>query len=299
VHDTDPDEKQKKGFFRMMTKIGNQMQAKTEIILPPSKTINLQALDICMAPGGYSATVLRYNSHAKVFGLSLPINEGGHEVLPRWQTDKRVKIQFADITMLAAELGFPDLVQGVNLQRSPFSNDIPFKEQKFDLVFCDGQVLRTHVRAQGSKKEAVRLSAAQLIIALRRIKPGGTLVMLLHQAYSPHVIRLLETFDNFSQISLFKSTTTHAFRSSFYLVAKNVDPQSERANHLLQDMRRKWRTYTVLNFGVNLPEDNIEENQETMEDIMESFGERLISLAEPLWKIQKKAMVQRFLKGHS
>lgn len=222
-----PSEKQKKTFYKMMTKIGDQLQAREKVILVPSKTIHLQALDICMGPGGYSATVLKFNRYSKVCGLSLPVDEGGHDVLlPGWQADPRVEIQFVDITMLAAEIGFPDLLFRDPRQASIFFNDLPFVDRTFDIVFCDGQVLHTHFRAKESKNEAPRLSSAQIIIALQRIKPGGTLVMLLHQTYSPHNVRLLEAFSHFSQISLFKPTVSHGHRSSFYLIAKNLDPRA-------------------------------------------------------------------------
>ena len=251
-----------------------------------------------MAPGGYSSTVLKYNPCAKVCGLSLPIDQGGHDVLlPGWQKDKRVTIKFIDITMLAAEIGFPDLILQNHPQASKFSNDLPFRGQTFDIVFCDGQVLHTHARAQGVKDEAPRLSSAQIIIALQRIKQGGTMVMLLHQAYGPHTVRLLEAFSHFSQISLFKPTVSHKNRSSFYLVAKNLDPKNERAYHLLQDLRRTWRMYTVQNFGVDITEDDIGGDQKSLEHIMESFGETLISLAEPIWELQTTAMREMFLQG--
>jgi 23S rRNA U2552 (ribose-2'-O)-methylase RlmE/FtsJ len=280
----------------MMTRIGDELQAKESIILGPCKTIHLQALDICLAPGGYSATVLKYNRYAKVCGLSLPIDEGGHDVLlPGWQTDHRVKIKFTDITMLAAEIGFPDLPLQDHPYAPQFSNDSPFDSRTFDVVFCDGQVLHTHVRANDSKNEAFRLTSAQIIIALQKVKPGGTMVMLLHQAYSPHTIRLLESFNHFSQISLFKPTVSHTQRSSFYLVAKWVESKSEAACQLLHHMRGVWSSHTVQQFGVDLPEPYTGTKQRTLQELMESFGEKLVSLAEPLWELQIKAMERMFL----
>lgn len=63
----------------MMTEIGDALQDKAEIVPPPSKTITLKVLDICMAPGGYSATVLKYNPYAQICGLSLSRSQGGHD----------------------------------------------------------------------------------------------------------------------------------------------------------------------------------------------------------------------------
>mgnify|MGYP001057099556 CR=1 FL=1 len=284
----------------MMKMIGKQLQEHENIIPPLSRTVQLIALDICMAPGGYSATVLRYNRLATICGLTLPEDEGGHKVLlENWNKNPKIDIQFTDITMLAAAIGFPDLVPTTHSHAAQFSNDIPFedkeKEKAFDLVFCDGQVLHNHTRGQGTKDEPIRLSAAQLAIALQRIKPGGSLVMLLHQAYGPHTVRLLEAFDQFAQISLFKPTISHRNRSSFYLVAKDIEPTHWRAGKLLQRLRRDWLVHTARKFDLEMPEDEEDAGQESMEDIMESFGRKLITLAEPLWEIQIEAMQKMFL----
>jgi hypothetical protein len=65
--------------------------------------------------------------------------------------DRPVQVRFADVTMLAAEMGVlaipsdhPDLLN--------FSFERPFSHQKFVLIFSDGQVLRMHQRANYRKK---------------------------------------------------------------------------------------------------------------------------------------------------
>jgi 23S rRNA U2552 (ribose-2'-O)-methylase RlmE/FtsJ len=282
----------------MMTRVGDEMQNKEKIIPTSSKTINLEALDICMAPGGYSATVLKYNRLARISGLSLPKSEGGHDILlPKWQVNRRINIEFMDITMLAAEIGFPHLVSQEYTDASKFSDYIPYESQAFDIAFCDGQVLHTHTRVGGSRHEPARLTAAQLTIALRRIKRGGTLIVLLHQVYSPPMIRLLESFSQFSKISLFKPTVSHAHRSSFYLVAKDVDSGHERASDLLRKLRNSWRISTVQSFNVTLPDDSTGRYDafKTIEEVMQLFGDKLIVLAEPVWNTQKQAMEKKFL----
>ncbi len=55
----------------------------------------------------------------------------------------------------------------------------PFLGQTFDLVFCDGQVLRTHSRGEHREHgEPFRLRVSQLILALQRIDAGGTLPLI-------------------------------------------------------------------------------------------------------------------------
>ena len=40
----------------------------------------MKVLDICMAPGGYTAAVLRFNPRAKAFAITLPMEQGGHPI---------------------------------------------------------------------------------------------------------------------------------------------------------------------------------------------------------------------------
>lgn len=221
-------------------------------------------------------------------------------LLPNWKWDRRVTVQFGDITMLSAELGFPHLAsRHHHPSESEFSDDKPYKGQTFDLVFCDGNVLSTNPRTAGSVNEAPRLTAAQLVIALQRIKPGGTLVVLLHQANNPRVVRLLEAFSQFSEITLFKPTVSHVKRSSFCFVAKDVDPRNARACRFVNEVKSAWGAYTAQNIGLVFPKDSIEEWQrrDAMEDILKSFGGRFIALAVPVWEIQKEALKKQFLSG--
>ncbi|KAK2734314.1 hypothetical protein FQN57_001719, partial [Myotisia sp. PD_48] len=289
----------KKYFFRMMQDIGDQLQVTKHIIPRPSEASKLKVLDICMAPGGYSATVLKHNGFARIYGLSLPEEEGGHQILlPNWRKDPRVEVRLMDITMLSAELGSPDLLPPHSLVASQFSNCRPFDGLEADLVFCDGQVLRTHERAVGSKFEASRLTAAQLIIALQRIKKGGTMVMLLHRVNSPRNVKLLHTFSQFAEIDLFKPAPSHATRSSFYLVAKNVDPTSPGACQMLENLKSSWKRRTLQAFNDEPYDVKRNMSGDEMRAILQSsFGERLISLGEPIWAIQQEALEKKFLRG--
>ncbi|KAJ5166019.1 hypothetical protein N7492_006315 [Penicillium capsulatum] len=280
-----PTDEQNRGFFYMMIKVGMALQATARIVPPPSKTIHLKVLDICMAPGGYAATVSKVNP-TLMFTASL----GGHPIaLPNWKIDRCVDVRFQDITMLVAELGFPDLASQNHDKTCEFSNERPFNTQAVDLVFCDGKVLDSHTRTSESTNEAARLSAAQIVLTLQRIKYGATLVMLLHQAYGPASVRLLEAFDQFSTISLVKHQVCHIKRTSFYLIAKNIDPAHARARTLVNELRHSWRLHTALAFGVEIPGEKLEDGPRG------SFGEKLIQLAEPVWRLQTQAMLQEFL----
>jgi hypothetical protein len=75
------------------------------------KTADLKVLDICMAPGGFSKVILRTYPKAKVYGLSLPFDKGGHRLSYEEFRDlkDRFEVHFCDITMLAACFGNPEL----------------------------------------------------------------------------------------------------------------------------------------------------------------------------------------------
>lgn len=40
----------------------------------------MKVLDICMAPGGYTAAVLKFNPRASTFAITLPKDQGGHPI---------------------------------------------------------------------------------------------------------------------------------------------------------------------------------------------------------------------------
>ncbi|KAJ5928261.1 hypothetical protein N7466_007217 [Penicillium verhagenii] len=294
-------EAQRTVFFNMMKVLGDKLQKIYNLIPPPAKRMSYDVLDLCMAPGGFTYTVLKSNRYAKVCAISLPPSEGGIEIyLDDWQNNPRLKVELTDLTMLAGEIGFSIPASQDNPSpTAKFSNRTLFPGQQFDLIFCDGHVLPAPDSEEESGYIARRLFDAQIAMALQKIKPAGTFVMLLHQAWTQRNLRLLEAFNQFSQLNLFKPSTCHAKRSSFYLVAKNVEPQHKRARRLLREARASWRLRTANAFGIDIPETSREESveEEPIKDIVESFGEELVNLAEPIWTIQIDGMTRAFLRG--
>lgn len=87
-----------------------------------------------MAPGGYTASALKYNPGAIAFGITLPLDQGGHKVL---LVPSRLNILFIDIMMLAKECGV-DSPPLTHPDRASFLDDRLYFGQKFELIFCDG-----------------------------------------------------------------------------------------------------------------------------------------------------------------
>ncbi|KAF8226606.1 hypothetical protein L208DRAFT_1197973, partial [Tricholoma matsutake] len=278
---------EQKRFFRMMRSLGKEMDDATSAFCCPHP----HTLDLCMAPGGYSASVLDRHPDATIRGVSLPRSLGGHNLrVSHGRRDPRVQVQFMDITMLANEFGVRLNDTSRHPDASRFTSYRPYYGQEFDIVICDGQVLRTHPRGEWREYcEATRLLMSQLILGLQRIKTGGTFVMLLHKIEAWNTCTLLKTFNGFSSMTLFKPEKKHAQRSSFYLVAKNVQPQSGPAKEAVKEWKKAWYTAT---FGGDGGHGSVQEDprEEVVAKFLEEFSSRLVELGETIWGVQTRAL---------
>lgn len=295
-------EELKEYFRQVMRNIAKEMNVATRFTdirtlrrnephVPP-----LKVLDLCMAPGSFTEEVRQFLPLADMNGISLPLSLGGHKLL--LERGPLLKVEFLDITMLAAEMGFTlDDVPSDHPDQNLFLFKRPFFGETFDLILCDGNVLRTHQRQEYREKmEPTRLCASQLVFALQHIRTGGNFVMLLHRAETMPVMKIIYAFTKFSaSVQLFKPARIHAIRSSFYIVAKGVNPQSEAALRVVEEWKEVWASST-LRFST------WEEEQPTddeVEAILAEFGEKFIEICEPMWKIQADAMFYRLRNGFS
>jgi hypothetical protein len=140
----------------MLQRIGNELQRSTGILnVPKSQQGNPNFLDLCMAPGGFLHAAMELNRHASVTAYSLSVEDGGHEIL--LPGHHSVKVKLLDITMLAADLGLDNVPE-----EHPDRNNFLPKEfgdgRVFDIVFCDGQVLRNHKKAAYRETREARRS---------------------------------------------------------------------------------------------------------------------------------------------
>ena len=286
-------------FYNMMRNMGAEMNRKTSALTLPSESDSgARVLDLCIAPGGFSAATLELNPMANIDGVSLPLDEGGHRViLPcKKRNGTAVHIMFGDITMFAAEYGVDlDSIPSDHPDADKFSPRRPYNGRTYDLVFCDGQVLRTHKRKDYREEcEATRLTNAQLILGLQRIKPGGTMIVLLHNLDTWRTMELVRSFDKFATVELFKSVKAHVIVSSFYMIAKAVQPQSQAAQAALRKWKQLWHRAT---FGTNA-EPIGDEVAEDVSAILNEFGPRLVELGRDIWRTQADALENgKFMKN--
>jgi hypothetical protein len=99
-----------RGFFKITCEIGKELDENTSVITLAAADgrQSPRVLDIGMAPGGFAQTVLRKHRDARIRGITLLLEMGGLRImLPGWRNDLKIRIEFADITMLANEMGRP------------------------------------------------------------------------------------------------------------------------------------------------------------------------------------------------
>ena len=290
---TDVSSELQQTYKDMYCTIAQSMDAKTEAFkLPHPQAVNPCILHLCMAPGGYTDYTLVKHPKVTVYGITLPEDQGGHKMLLQGDPS-RVRIENLDMNLMLGEFG---MVRSEVLRNHPdyerFREQPVFKDQKFQVVLCDGAVLEAHMR-EGSRQdrdlEGLKLRLIQVIFGLKHIVPGGSFIMLLHRIESSDNLELLRRFEKFSKIQIFKPEHVHAYSSSFYLVAKDVQPKDAVARSLLQKLEANWLTTT---FGGEestgrMPE---EPSEGEVDEALKEYGRRLIELGSPVWNIQAEAL---------
>jgi len=261
-----------------------------------------KALDLCMAPGGFLAYFFHKSPAGVADTITLPEEEGGHQVLLSLDGRKaQINVVFADVTMYAAVLGVESIPKN-----HPEAHRLlalwPHPKCSYDLLICDGQALRTQNVPEYRKLcEQSRLFNSQLLIALQKVRVGGTIIALLHKAHKWRTFALLRQFSKFSDIVVFKPKKFHAEKSSFYMVAKNVRSQSREATDAIESFRRSWLRCTFPETSESSEarngaedeaggeaEDDMEE--EDAERMLQDFGDKYVGLMQPVWVVQSTAL---------
>lgn len=283
-----PDGNTVRFFYKMMKGIASEMnQATGALRVHVKRPGKARILDFCTAPGGFLESAMRINSGAEAMGFSLPPTQGGHEVI--MPLSSNVTFKYADITMFAGDMGYTDIPRDNPEAESFVLAPSMDGEQRFHLIFCDGQVLRTHVRAAYREQwEARRLTATQLAIGLEHVSLGGTMVVLLHKLDAVDTVSLVYTFSRFSSIQLFKPGKAHAKRSSFYMIATNIQSKSPHARGAIESWKDMWR---VMTFGSDEErKKKISEGYMDEQVLVEQFGPDLVRLGKGIWEIQARAL---------
>ncbi|CAD0028972.1 unnamed protein product [Aureobasidium pullulans] len=255
-----------RSLLGMMINIGRDLQGKIGAFDLPSNGDRPVILDLCMAPGGLVTFALEVNKSAKVDAFSLPSVKGGHNVMINYgPQDERVKVKFMDITMFAEEFGSPNL---------------------------DDNAISV---------QPMRLTCAELYLGLKKIRRGGTLIVLLHRINNVRTFRIIKMLHGFSSVQVFKPTKSHAIRSSFYLVAKNVQSDSSACLRAMNLFKTVWEYATFENTSQETFRlcTELTLKEQSLSTELEEFGPWYTELARPVWRTQADALaVASFTQNH-
>lgn len=282
-----PNPKQASYFFEMMKRIARELHNATKVFsIETPDDVQPSMLDWCMAPGGFLSTAMYYNSGARCRAFSLSPENGGHKV--QLDSTARVTIDFLDLNLLAADMGV-DSIPPTHPEAACFLPSQLSAADVFDLIICDGQVLRTHKRPEYRENlEGPRLTLVQLALGLEHVRPGGKMVVLMHKIESWRCVHLLYELSKFSTVRVYKPKRNHAKRSSFYLVASDIQPRQEHAVEAIRVWKQAWRTAT---FDTEEAYKRlIQPPQTVVEEVLKSFGSELIEMATSIWETQAAAL---------
>ena len=267
----------------MTISIGTELDNHTKAFNVLGTSEEPSALDMGMAPGGFSKTILDRYPKANVRAITLPNIDGGHAIQ---FDDVNLKLELRDINTLAGDLGLSSIPE-THPGAQTLTVEKLLNGEAYDVAICGCQVTRTHQREQWREHlESRRLQLAQLVIAIEHLKDNGTLIAVLHKPESFDTTEILRLLSGFSDIALFKPGKAHAKRSSFYMVAKNVRPQM--AVKIVEAWKEEWRIATLglYNEYEGLTRRSVEDTRV----MLDQFGEELVELGRPVWLTQAKAL---------
>jgi hypothetical protein len=214
------------------------------------------------------------------------VEKGGHAPSISKQHLKRFHLLFADLTYY--RLGPPNFDRK-RLQTIPFD----IRSRTFDLALLDGHHLRTQVHEL--PWDGIRLSLSQIILGLKSVKLGGTIVIKLSRPENVYTVRILYILDKLcSDLSTCKPRTMHSDRGSFYAVAKGLG-LGEEGGRLLKVQNTFQCLWLEATFGGEegrgrpLTENDLDFIVK-LEDLHNHYLDRVIQLARVVWKIQAEGI---------
>ena len=278
-----------RGYYDLMERIGFQLNRISQAFEIASNEPRI--FDMCAAPGGLLAVAMERNPTALVTAFSLPLDMGGGPILVPEKS--RLDAKFIDITMLAEDMG----VSNIPANHPQAADFLPRQLETgrvYDLAICDGHAGETQRQLEHRKHcETERLFSIQLVLSLERLKDGGTMVVLLHKAEAPNTIEVLQQFERFSTVRLVKPKAAHAIRSSFYLVAKDIQVEHPAAIQAVAGWKRTWEvaTFGSIEDYAALMHRDAAHGQKLVDEYVAPV---LAGKAKTIWSIQSQALERKF-----
>ncbi|KAK0196357.1 hypothetical protein F5146DRAFT_1217466 [Armillaria mellea] len=277
------DENTERAWYALMRKIMEEMNRFCPVC--GHNDGDFRFLDLGCCPGGFSSYILDTNPRATGVGVSLSPQEGGHPFLMDENLLNRYSIMFAN--MAKFELG-PDSDLAL----------LPIPANSFDLVVMDAHHLRNQPHMAADK-----LYISQIILGLRAVKIGGSVVLKLHRIESEFTARLLYLLDKVSwKIRTFKPLIMHKDRGSFYLIARGVGFDNLRRLSLQRQTLLMHAMNSLQTVWVNLGEEGSERHLVaedldfiiTVDDLVKVYTYRLGRLGRKIWEIQGRTLGSLF-----
>ncbi|KAK4171043.1 hypothetical protein QBC36DRAFT_391352 [Triangularia setosa] len=214
-----------------------------------TKTKSGAILDICTAPGGFLVAAMALNDPSlRIRACPLPFSQGSYKIILPHENNHAIQISYLDITMFAEDMGM-----GLNEISASHPDHRQFMHAP---IYHEG--------------ESIRLQTSSFVLALEHLRPGGTLITLLHKIEVWGMACLLQTMSMFSEVRVHKPKSGRANRSFFYVVAKNVQSASREAE-VYQAAR---------------------ESGPQSEELVAEFGPRLVKLGRSVCFTQANALAK-------
>lgn len=274
----------------MMCAVATKMEEATGVFTLSSPRPTMLAFGF--APGGFVAKALRLNPKLQAVGITLSDKLCGIPILVK---DKRLTFRPADITLMAADLGLqPAEIPPDHPDASNFLPKQIRPRAAFDLVTAEGGVLRPHQVLLGShreQREAHRLKISQLALSLSRVKAGGRMIVLLHKPETWNCLSLFYTFSKFAKIQLFKPNQQHQYKSSFYMIAMDIQSQSDAASEAVEQWTKEWKAAT---FGTDEEyEEVVRQGSLNVGDVLKEYGQEWVKMSTPVWELQRDGLKEK------
>lgn len=181
-------------------------------------------------PEGMSATA-----------FTSPVEAGGDAIHPGLAERPAVAVELLDITLLAEDMGInPE--HGTYFNQSFLARRLPIG-RSFNLVLADGTPSLA-IQPGNLRREQCRLLASQIVLALSQVKAGGMIILRLRDVPNPDSVEILQHFQRFASVQLFKPHKSHGVTDFFYIVARNVSPSHSCSEWLIERWRRIWEVAT-------------------------------------------------------
>ncbi|KAL3456608.1 hypothetical protein BJX64DRAFT_281241 [Aspergillus heterothallicus] len=224
----------------------------------PRKNCCLRIIDLRMAPGGFSMTSRKRLPNTTIDASTLPTEIGGYPVMSR---EIFSEIVYPDITIYAQEMELDETNQILTSHpdSTRFETTRPYIQNQYDIISCGGAVGKGHPR----------------------------------ETIEAHTVCLVHAFSQFSEVQIYKHPKIHAMKSSFYLVARNIDLEHETAKESLRYWKSLARYLTFRQFADNIlpPSSRLYDLENGFACyIRDEFGARFTELACHVWEIQRNAL---------